>query len=197
MTLTSELAQQNRLETVGGDAYISQLISAVPSAISVEAYGRLVEQTAVRRRLLDVASDIARFAYDESIPVEQVVDHSEKALFGVSQKRLSQGLKYPRVCARYYDQSRRCKLPRRAQGRAIGLSCPVQHTRGFLSQICLSCGTPGCKTSLMLTFALPRRGAAKILAQFSLEMSAEHGPALVSPVSGIDAQRLRLVSSNR
>ncbi len=59
LTLTSELAQQDRLDTVGGDAFISQLISAVPSAISVEAYGRLVEQTAVRRRLLDVASDIA------------------------------------------------------------------------------------------------------------------------------------------
>ncbi len=104
LTLTSELAQQDRLDTVGGDAFISQLISAVPSAISVEAYGRLVEQTAVRRRLLDVASDIARLAYDESLAVDQVVDHSEKALFGVSQKRTTRGLQpIQEIVPRYYD----------------------------------------------------------------------------------------------
>lgn len=108
LTLTTELAQQNRLDAVGGDSYISQMINAVPSAVSVESYGRLVEQTAVRRRLLDAASEIARYAYDEATPVDQVVDRSEKALFGVSQKRSTRDLQpIHEIVPRYYDPDRK------------------------------------------------------------------------------------------
>ncbi|MHB1319421.1 MAG: replicative DNA helicase, partial [Anaerolineae bacterium] len=180
-----------------GDAYISQLISAVPSAISVEAYGRLVEQTAVRRRLLDVASDIARFAYDESIPVEQVVDHSEKALFGVSQKRLSQGLKpIQEIVPDYYDHIETLYAHR---GELMGVPSGFRGLDNILggfqkSDLLIVAARPGVgKTSLMLTFALRAAEQRKVVALFSLEMSAEQlVQRLVSQVSGIDAQRLRL-----
>jgi len=62
LTLTTELEQRGQLESVGGAAYISQLMNAVPSAINIESYGRMVEQTAVRRRLLEAISVIARYA---------------------------------------------------------------------------------------------------------------------------------------
>ncbi|MCU0519917.1 MAG: replicative DNA helicase [Anaerolineae bacterium] len=197
LTLTSELAQQDRLETVGGDAYISQLISAVPSAISVEAYGRLVEQTAVRRRLLDVASDIARFAYDESIAVDQVVDHSEKALFGVSQKRLTQGLTpIQEIVPDYYDHIETLYAHR---GELMGVPSGFRGLDNILggfqkSDLLIVAARPGVgKTSLMLTFALRAAEQRKVVALFSLEMSAEQlVQRFVSQVSGIDAQRLRL-----
>ncbi len=197
LTLTSELAQQDRLDSVGGDAFISQLISAVPSAISVEAYGRLVEQTAVRRRLLDVASDIARFAYDESLAVEQVVDHSEKALFGVSQKRLTRGLQpIQEIVPRYYDHIETLYAHR---GEIMGVPAgfhDLDHLLGGFqkSDLLILAARPGVgKTSLMLTFALHAAQQHKVVALFSLEMSAEQlVQRLVAQVSGIDAQRLRL-----
>jgi replicative DNA helicase len=197
LTLTTELEQQDRLDAAGSDAYISQLITAVPSAISVESYGRLVEQAAVRRRLLDAASDIARFAYDESLPVDRVVDHSEKALFGVSQKRLTRDLQpIQEIVPRYYDHIENLYAHR---GEIMGVPSGFRDLDRILggfqrSDLLICAARPGVgKTSLMLTFALHAAEQRKVVAFFSLEMSAEQlVQRLVAQVSGIDAQRLRL-----
>ena len=197
LTLTTELAQLDHLESVGGDAFISQLITAVPSAINVESYGRLVEQTAVRRRLLDAASDIARFAYDETLPVERVVDHSEKALFGVSQNRLTRDLQpIQEIVPRYYDHIENLYAHR---GELMGVPSGFRDLDRVLggfqrSDLLILAARPGVgKTSLMLTFALHAAEQRKVVAFFSLEMSAEQlVQRLVAQVSGIDAQRLRL-----
>ncbi len=197
LTLTTELAQLDHLDAVGGDAFISQLITAVPSAINVESYGRLVEQTAVRRRLLDAASDIARFAYDETLPVERVVDHSEKALFGVSQNRLTRDLQpIQEIVPRYYDHIENLYAHR---GELMGVPSGFRDLDRVLggfqrSDLLILAARPGVgKTSLMLTFALHAAEQRKVVAFFSLEMSAEQlVQRLVAQVSGIDAQRLRL-----
>ncbi|MGC9521557.1 MAG: replicative DNA helicase [Anaerolineae bacterium] len=197
LTLTTELSQQSRLEQIGGDAYVLQLINAVPSAINVESYGRLVEQTAVRRRLLDAASDIARYAYDETVPVDQVVDHSEKALFGVSQKRSTRDLQpIQEIVPRYYDHIENLYAHR---GELMGVPSGFRDLDRVLggfqkSDLLILASRPGVgKTSLMLTFALRAAEKRKVVALFSLEMSAEQlVQRLVAQVSNIDAQRLRL-----
>jgi replicative DNA helicase len=197
LMLTTELEQQDRLDAVGGDAYISQLITAVPSAISVESYGRLVEQAAVRRSLLDAASDIARFAYDEALSVDRVVDQAEKSLFGVSQKRLTRDLQpIQEIVPRYYDHIENLYAHR---GEVMGVPSGFRDLDRMLggfqrSDLLILAARPGVgKTSLMLTFALRAAEKRKVVAFFSLEMSAEQlVQRLVSQVSGIDAQRLRL-----
>jgi len=197
ITLTTELEQQDHLEAVGGGAYISQLISAVPSAISVESYGRLVEQTSVRRRLLEAAGDIARFAYDERLPVDQVVDHAEKALFGVSQKRSTRDLQpIQEIVPRYYDH---IEYLYEHRGELMGVPSGFRDLDRVLggfqrSDLLILAARPGVgKTSLLLTFALRAAEKRKVVALFSLEMSAEQlVQRLVAQISGIDAQRLRL-----
>ncbi len=197
ITLTTELDQLDHLEAVGGGAYISQLISAVPSAISVESYGRLVEQTSVRRRLLGAAGDIARFAYNEKLPVDQVVDHAEKALFGVSQKRSTRDLQpIQEIVPRYYDH---IEYLYEHRGELMGVPSGFRDLDRILggfqrSDLLILAARPGVgKTSLMLTFALRAAEKRKVVALFSLEMSAEQlVQRLVAQVSGIDAQRLRL-----
>ena len=197
LTLTTELEQQNQLDTVGGAASISQLINALPSAISIESYGRLVEQAAVRRRLLNAAGDIARLAHDESISVEQVVDRSEKALFGVSQKRSTRDLQpIQEIVPRYYDHIEFLYAHR---GEVMGVPSGFRDLDRLLggfqkSDLLILAARPGVgKTSLMLTFALQAAEKRKVVAIFSLEMSAEQlVQRLVAQISGIDAQRLRL-----
>ncbi|HBY09544.1 MAG TPA: replicative DNA helicase, partial [Chloroflexi bacterium] len=50
LTVTTELEQQGQLAEVGGLAYLTTLISNVPSALHAVAYARIIEETAVRRR---------------------------------------------------------------------------------------------------------------------------------------------------
>lgn len=197
LTLTTKLEQQEHLEAVGGGVYIAELISAVPSAINIESYGRLVEQSAVRRRLLDAASDIARLSYNEAMALELVVDQSEKALFGVSQKRTTRDLQpIQEIVPRYYDYIENLY---EHQGDLMGVTTGFKDMNRLLggfqkSDLLILAARPGVgKTSLMITFALRAAEIGKVVALFSLEMSGEQlVQRMVAQISNIDAQRLRL-----
>jgi replicative DNA helicase len=65
LTVCEELEQQSQLGEVGGPAYVMSLINQTPSSLNAEAYGRLVEENAVRRRMLLAANELARLAYDQ------------------------------------------------------------------------------------------------------------------------------------
>ena len=85
LTLSSELQAADKLEEVGGMGFLAQLTNAVPTALNVEAYAHTVEQHAVRRRMIGAASDVARLAYDQMMPIETVIEKSEAAIFAVSE----------------------------------------------------------------------------------------------------------------
>ena len=53
LTVVAELERQNKLNDVGGAAYISALINAVPTAVHVERYAQIVERMSTLRRAAD------------------------------------------------------------------------------------------------------------------------------------------------
>ncbi len=105
VTVTEELDQMGHLADIGGAAYITKLINNVPSSLHAEAYGRRVEETAIRRRMLTAANQIAKLAYEENISLDTVMDNSEKAVFNVSERRLTRDLQPIRtVLSDYFDR---------------------------------------------------------------------------------------------
>src|SRR5512145_1185108 len=89
LTVSEELSKTNQLAEVGGPAYLTALINNVPTSLHAEAYGRMVEATAIRRRMLAAANDIAKLAYQEETSVDSAMDEAEKAIFGVSERRMT------------------------------------------------------------------------------------------------------------
>src|SRR6185437_13969997 len=87
VTVVDELTRRDRLQDVGGISYLTDLINTVPTAVHIEYYGRIVERTATLRRLIDAGASIINIGYDDSIEVEEALDRSERAIFGVSQLR--------------------------------------------------------------------------------------------------------------
>ena len=81
-----------QLEEVGGPAYLTDLIASTPTAIYVDHYARIVERTAVLRRLISAAGKIAELAYDESQDMDEVVDRAEQIIFGISESRIHRDL---------------------------------------------------------------------------------------------------------
>ena len=77
ITVPAELERRQQLATIGGLAALSALSTAVPSAVNVRAYARLVRAAYTRRRILDACGAAARLAYDETLPLEQVVGQAE------------------------------------------------------------------------------------------------------------------------
>ena len=197
LTVTAELERQGRLQEIGGPVYVSRLMDTVPSAIHAEAYGRMVEQTALRRRLLGAASQVAQLAYNEAETIEIVLDKAEQALFGVSEQRLTRDLEPIRdVVGRYYDH-----IQKLADGSESSLGIPtgfhdLDKLLGGLqrSDLTIIAGRPGMgKTGFLLGVGLTAaRQFRKRVAVFSLEMSAEQVVGrLLSAETRIDSQRLR------
>ena len=61
--------------------------NAVPTAVHVEYYARIVERTATLRRLIDAGTKIVDIGFREGIDTEDALDAAERAIFDVSQRR--------------------------------------------------------------------------------------------------------------
>jgi replicative DNA helicase len=189
ITLCDELERRNQLEEVGGAAYLTSLINAVPTSIHVEYYAHIVERTAILRRLITAAGQIASIAYEEAEDVDEVVDRAEQILFGISERRISRDLvPIKQILGEYYD-----RIEYLHQHRDEPLGIPTGFNK--LDKLLIIAGRPSMgKTSLALSIA---HNAAKKFNQrvaiFSLEMSGEQVvQRLISAETGIDSQRLRL-----
>jgi replicative DNA helicase len=198
ITVSEELERHNQLAEAGGAAYLTQLINAVPTSIHVEAYGRLVEREALRRRLIDAATQVARLAYEEGRDIAEVVNDAEAAVFAVSERRANKELApIKEAISAYYD---RIKYLFEHRDELLGVPTgfiDLDKLLGGLQQsdLLIIAGRPGSgKTGLMLNVA---KNAAMVykkhVAVFSLEMSNDQlVQRLISQETGIDSQRLRL-----
>ncbi|MDH5505991.1 MAG: replicative DNA helicase [Anaerolineae bacterium] len=198
LTVTEELDQAGRLSEIGGPAYLTTLITNVPTSLHAEAYGHIVEETAIRRRMIDAANKIAKVAYQEDLPVELAIDNAEKAVFSVSENRLSGDLiPIQSVLSDYYD---RIDQIANRDDEVFGVPTgfiDLDRLLGGLqpSDLLIIAGRPGQgKTSFLMSLA---KNAAqthkKHVAIFSMEMSNEQlVQRLIAQETGIDSQRLRM-----
>ncbi len=198
VTLVDELERRGQLEDIGGPAYVTDLIAGTPTAIYVDHYARIVERTAVLRRLIAAAGKIAELAYDESQEVDEVVDRAEQIVFGVSESRIHRDLMPIRAIMTNVVE----RIDFLTRNRDTLMGVPTGFTMldrllgGFQkSDLIILAGRPGMgKTSFGLSIsqnAAKRYGAR--VAIFSLEMSNEQlVQRLLSMETGIDSHRLRL-----
>jgi replicative DNA helicase len=197
LTVSEELEQMGRLAEVGGSAYITALINNVPTSLHAAAYGHIIEEASIRRRMLSAANDIARLAYQEDTSVEAVMDEAEKAVFGVSERRTTRDLqRIQQVLSDYYERiDQLSSRDEEIYGVPTGF-IDLDRLLGGLqpSDLLIVAGRPGMgKTAFMLSAA---KNAAqkhkKHVAIFSLEMANEQlVQRLISQETGIDSQRLR------
>ncbi len=197
LTVSEELDRAGQLADIGGPAYLTALVNQVPSSLHAEAYGHIIEQNAIRRRMLTAANEIANLAYNQEQTVDTVIDEAEKAIFGLSERRMRHDLQpIQQVLSDYYDHID--EISQRTDeifGVPTGL-IDLDHILGGLqkSDLLIIAGRPGMgKTGFLLGVA---KNAAqkhkKHVAIFSLEMSSEQlVQRLISQETGIDSQRLR------
>lgn len=87
VTLTEELRQTGDLEGVGSVAYLVGLVDTVPTAAYAESYARIVHEKATLRDLIGAGGRIMQVAFDQSGPLEEVLDTAEKAIFDLTTRK--------------------------------------------------------------------------------------------------------------
>lgn len=90
-TLTSELKNKEILNEVGGFDYLTEIFNIVPTAANVDQYIKLVEETALQRKLIEVTTSIATSAYDTTVDINVTLDDAQRKIMGViNEKRTSE-----------------------------------------------------------------------------------------------------------
>jgi replicative DNA helicase len=83
ITVCDELRRREKLDQVGGEAYVIGLINTVPTAINTVHYARIIEALKTRRELVAAAEAILRLATDQEQGLEEVMSASERVLFDI------------------------------------------------------------------------------------------------------------------
>ena len=197
VTVTNELEKKGKLGQIGGAAYLSNLVTTVPTAAHVVHYAEIVHHKATLRRLIEVASTIARLGYDEERDVSTVLDDAETNLFAVSQQHLKINfVPIKDILSQSFD---RIDELHKNKGVMRGIPSGFKDLDNLLggfqpSDLIIIAARPSIgKSSLALSIGLNAALEAKVpVGIFSLEMSREQVvDRLIAAQARVDAWKLR------
>jgi replicative DNA helicase len=195
VTVAHELERQARLEAIGGAAYLSHLVSIVPTSLHIEHYAQIVHRTSVMRRLIDAASRIESIGYEAQPEVDAALGKAEEILFRLRHGQRSRDFVSLRdLLNRYFEESE----VRPFQGDVLysGFRALDDILGGFRrSDMIVLAARPSLgKTSLALSIARNAAVQQKAhVAIFSVEMARDQlVQRLLASEANIDTHRLRL-----
>lgn len=197
LTLAAELETMRVLERVGGQAFLAELESGVPTAANVEYYGHLVEEAATKRKLISAGGRITALGFDESTPASQALDTAEGVIFNIAEGRITQDfVALKDILKTTWDQIEQIHKDQSViSGVPSGFNDLDAKTGGFQkSDLIIIAARPGVgKTSLTLNIAQHASIQYKIpVAIFSLEMSEQQlVTRLLCSEASVDSYRLR------
>ncbi|WP_347239205.1 replicative DNA helicase [Mariprofundus sp. KV] len=86
-TIKDHLEQRDELASIGGEAYLADLVTSAPSSINVKYYADLVRERSAMRDLLSVCSGVFRDAYEETDrDVNEHLDMAESNILAIAEK---------------------------------------------------------------------------------------------------------------
>jgi len=87
-TVVAQLRKNAKLELVGGAYYIAELTSKVSSAANIEYHARIIIEMAIKRDLIQIASQVHHEAYEDTTDVFELLDKTEQSIFQISDSNL-------------------------------------------------------------------------------------------------------------
>ena len=198
VTLARELSRASQLETVGGMAYLSHLISVTPTSAHSEHYANVVARTATMRKLIDVASRISAMGYQDTDDVDATLRQAEDALFTIRGPDSQRGFVPLRQIYDQYmqDQAAIADPVSENSGPVMVGYTDLDELLGGVQRsdlIILGARPSLGKSTLALNICLNAAKNGSSAGVFSLEMSREQlALRILSSEAEIDSHRLRL-----
>ena len=178
LSVTSKLKNENLLQEIGGNSYLTQLIESVPTSAHVEYYAKIVKEKRVLRELIKTSAEITEHAVDATQDVETLLDAIEQKVFAISQHSFSQ--KFTKLKDELKDAYERIAKLHQGDGGLRGVATGFTEIDNMLSGlqksdlVILGARPSLGKTSLALDIARHAASKEKVpVGIFSLEMSRE------------------------
>lgn len=178
LTLTAALKEAGQLEAVGGQAFLAELIDAVPSAANILHYTRVVKDKSVLRQLISASTEVVTRCYEEHASVDEFLDEAEQVIFKVGESRIQSGFVHIQDLMLGGMQTIETLYERKENVTGVGSGFKDLDalTAGFQpSDLIIIAGRPSMgKTSFALNVAMHASiELGTTAAIFSLEMSKE------------------------
>ena len=196
VSVSDVLNINQKLELVGGRAYINDLSYKTITTTNVEYYSKIVQEKAIKRSLINAGSEIINSGYDLN-PIEESLEVAERLIFDIASQKASTAL-VP-IKDLVYDSY--ANIEDRYNNKGTLTGTPTDYydldtmTNGLQkSDLIILAARPAMgKTSFALNIAQNVALKAKIpVAIFSLEMSKEQlVQRLLCAEAEVDTQRLK------
>ena len=96
VTVCEELKARNLLDSLGGQIFISGLMSSVSTTAHIVAHSEIVRDYAIRRRLVKAADEIRKLAYGTDKDIRSIIEESERLIFEAAQNKSSNDFRHVR-----------------------------------------------------------------------------------------------------
>lgn len=197
VTLQNRLKEKDVPPEVSSLEFVRDIMATVPTSVNVKSYANIVREKAVLRRLIRVNEEIANTCYAGKEKLEDILSHTEKAIFDLLQSRNSGEFVPIRQVA--LNVLEKIETASRSGGTVTGIPTGFidldYKTSGMQpSDLVLLAARPSMgKTAFVLNlvdYIAVRKGLPCMV--FSLEMSKEQlVNRMLAMESNVDSQKLR------
>ena len=85
LSLGARLKEKKTLDSVGGNAYITELVKMVPSSTNAKHYAEIVQKKYTLRSLIEAADHISELSFNEGDEhIDDIMDQAEKKVFSIT-----------------------------------------------------------------------------------------------------------------
>ena len=197
VTLAEALRQRGSLDAVGGGTYISDLSMSVPSTANIRYYVSIIEEKSILRKLIGASNEIIKESYEASEDMDIIIDHAEKKIFDISQKKNKQS--YESIKTILLETYSKIEEMSKNKGKITGVPTGFRdfdmRTSGLNpSDFVLIAARPSMgKTSFAMNIAQNAAVRYKVpVAIFSLEMAKDQlAQRMLSSEANVELQKIR------
>lgn len=199
VTVAHELSLQDRLEGIGGSAYLAHLVLVVPTSVHIEYYARIVQRTSIMRQLIDVGERISVIGYDGAADSDEALSRAEDLLFRIRAGRGSGDFIHIRdVLDTYMEESVALHGPDSSHISPVasgfqGIDNLLGNGMQRSDMIVLAARPSLGKSTLAFNIARAAAINGNSVGIFSLEMSRDQiGMRLLAGEADVDSYRIRI-----
>ena len=198
ITLAGELSRVEKLDLVGGMAYLSHLVAITPTSVHAEDYAQVISRTSSMRRLIDAGNRIVNLGYADTEDIEATMRQAEDALFTVRGAGQSRGfVPLKEIYDQYLQEQASAAADPEFSGMPIMSGFPdLDECLGGLQRadlVILGARPSMGKSSLAVNMAVNAAKSGHTCGVFSLEMTREQlAMRILASEAEIDSHRLRL-----
>lgn len=196
-TLTAELDRKKWLSQVGGVEYISELVNIVPSAANIDQYIAIVEENAIKRRLIEEATQIVTDGYQSTEQLSDLLDRAEMKILNVVKTR--KGTEFRSIQDVLFKAQQDLEKLAQTKGEVTGVSTGFYDIDKLTSglhpnELIIIAARPAMgKTAFAVNLAMNvAMNQDKAVALFNMEMSAEQlAMRMLASAGQIDQNKLK------